>query len=141
MVKTRIILIAACAIIVWLIFLLPKAVVENESQLGASADSVKTTEMPESAHTAISESLAKNIKALRGKYFQSSQEQKSSIFADSLADLYKEAGQFDSAAWFAEKTATFINNKKGYLKAGNSYYEAYTFAMEAKKQEAMAEKT
>lgn len=142
MVKTRIILVVACAVVVWLLFLLPKAVVENESQLATSTDSVATaTEMPANGHTAVSESLAKNIKALRNKYFQSPQEQKSSIFADSLADLYKEAGQFDSAAWFAEKTATFFKNKQAYLKTGNSYYEAYTFAMDAQKQEALAEKT
>jgi cytochrome c-type biogenesis protein CcmH/NrfG len=140
MVKTRIILVVACAVVIWLIFLLPKAVVENESQLATAADTVKTTEMPANTHVAVSESLAKNIKALRNKYFQSPQEQKSSIFADSLADLYKEAGQFDSAAWFAEKTASFFNNKQSYLKAGNSYYEAYTFAMEPQKQEALAVK-
>jgi outer membrane protein len=141
MVKTRIILIVACAIVIWLLFLLPKAVVENESQLAAPADSAAAPTLPQNAHTAISESLAKNIKALRNKYFQSSQEQKSSIFADSLADLYTKAGQFDSAAWFAEKTATFFNNKQSYLKTGNRYYEAYTFAMDAKKQEALAQKT
>jgi len=141
MVKTRIILVVACAIVIWLLFLLPKAVVENESQLAAPSDSSATATMPANAHTAVSESLAKKIKALRNKYFQSPQEQKSSIFADSLADLYKEAGQFDSAAWFAEKTATFFNNKKSYLKTGNSYYEAYTFAMDAQKKEILAEKT
>lgn len=141
MVKTRIILIVASAIVVWLIFLLPKAVVENESQLAASVDSVSTSEMPADSHVPISESFARNIKALRTKFFQSTQDQKSSIFADSLAGLYKEAGQFDSAAWFAEKTATFFNNKQSYLKAGNSYYDAYTFAMEPTKQAALAEKT
>ena len=140
MIKTRIILIIACSIIVWLLFLLPKAVVENESQLEAPADSVNTREMPAIGHNEVSETLSKSINALRGKYFQSPEDKKNSIFADSLADLYSEAGQFDSAAWFAEKTATFFNNKQNFLKAGNNYYEAYTFAMEPKKQAELAEK-
>ncbi len=41
MLKTRIILVVASAVVIWLIFLLPKAVVENESQL-KSTDSTSS---------------------------------------------------------------------------------------------------
>ena len=144
MLKTRIILIAASAIVVWLIFLLPKAVVENENQLKpndstSSNTARKDSHMPQGHSTAPAAivSLIKEVK----KAFQNSSDKKNAIFADSLQSLYTQAGQFDSAAWFGEKAATFFNNTQSFLKAGNSFYQAYTFAMDAVKQKMLAEKT
>ena len=141
MLKTRIILLVACAIIIWLIFLLPKAVVENESQLAGSDPSVTSSENPTGPHAAASEDILKSIKELRAQYVSNSPNQKNTIFADSLAGLYTRAGQFDSAAWFAEEAATFFNTQESFIKAGNSYYEAYTFAMDAEKRDFLAKKT
>lgn len=137
MVKTRVILIGVGVLLVVLIFLLPKSVVENESQLQGET----STETITSSHAPIPETLRKNIQVLRGQYVANVSNQKNAIFADSLRALYTQAGQFDSAAWFAEQAATFFNTQEGYLKAGNSYYEAYTFAMDPSKQEELAGKT
>ena len=142
MLKTRIILVVACAIIIWLIFLLPKAVVENESQLATESNpSATSSENPSTPHASASEDILKSIKELRAKYVSNSPNQKNTIFADSLVGLYTRAGQFDSAAWFAEEAATFFNTQESFMKAGNSYYEAYTFAMEAEKRDFLAKKT
>lgn len=138
MLKTRIILVIVGALLVWLIFLLPKAVVENDSQLteAAPAESGSTT-----AHSDIPANLSATIRSVRGQYKEDLTNQKNAIFADSLRALYTQSGQFDSAAWFAEKAATFFNTTESFLKTGDSYYEAYTFAMEPVKQEQLAEKT
>lgn len=136
MVKNRIILIAATAIVIWLIFLLPKVVVENESQMKSETDSVAVVK----GHSTVSEALGTQIRELRRQVLTSSQNEKNSIFADSLRSLYTQAGQFDSAAWFAEQSASFLQTTESYLKAGNSFYEAYTFAMEPEKQKTLAEK-
>ncbi|MCW5911384.1 MAG: tetratricopeptide repeat protein [Cyclobacteriaceae bacterium] len=137
MLKTRIILIVVAALLVWLIFLLPKSVVENESQLKEAAP-----EEPQgTGHAAIPATLSATIKSVRMQFQSNSSNQKNAIFADSLRTLYTQAGQFDSAAWFAGQAATFFNTTESFLKAGNSYYEAYTFAMEPAKQEQLAEKT
>jgi outer membrane protein len=137
MLKTRIILVLVAAALIWLIFLLPKAVVENESQLKEDA-AITTTP---GAHTEVPATLSAAIRSVKAGYEEGSANQKNAIFADSLRTLYTQAGQFDSAAWFAEKAATFFNTTASYLKAGNSYYEAYSFAMEPAKQEQLAEKT
>ncbi len=131
-------MIVASAIAVWLIFLLPKSVVENENQMTAAVDSTVQVAGP---HNSTSEDLKKTIKSLKTQYLESSSNEKNAIFADSLRGLYTRAGQFDSAAWFAEKAATFLNTTESFLKAGNSYYDAYTFAMDKEKQNALAEKT
>jgi tetratricopeptide (TPR) repeat protein len=143
MLKIRIILIVASAIVIWLLFLLPKVVVENEDQLGTATDSaaVNNQNQQGGAHTVVPETLSHAIKSLRSRYLSTPKNEKSSIFADSLRDLYTQAGQFDSAAWFAGQAASFLNTTESFLKAGNSYYEAYTFAMGKAKQEALAEET
>lgn len=138
MLKTRIILVVVAAALVWLIFLLPKAVVENESQLKEDAPAEATST---AGHSEIPANLSESIKNIRSQYGQGATNEKNAIFADSLRTLYTQAGQFDSAAWFAEKAATFFNTTESYLKAGTSYYEAYSFAMEPAKQEQLAEKT
>jgi len=138
MLRTRIILFLAAALVVWLIFLLPKAVVENENQLKEDASA-----QPASAagHSEVPATLSANIKSVRAQFIKSATSQKNAIFADSLRTLYTQSGQFDSAAWFAEQAATFFNTTESFLKTGNSFYEAYTFSMEPAKQEQLAEKT
>ncbi len=141
MLKTRIILIAASAIVIWLIFLLPKAVVENDSQLKDvdSTSSHQTTASPQ-GHSAIPPALKASIQAVKAAFSSASTEEKNAIFADSLQSLFGQAGQFDSAAIYGDRAATFFKTTKSFLRAGNSYYQAYTFAMDGQKQKALAEK-
>ncbi|MBX2895279.1 MAG: tetratricopeptide repeat protein [Cyclobacteriaceae bacterium] len=138
MLKTRIILVSVAALLVVLIFMLPKSVVENDSQLKEAAPQ----EGGQGAgHATVPATLSATIKSVRTQFQSNSSNQKNAIFADSLRTLYTQAGQFDSAAWFAEQAATFFNTTESFLNAGNSYYEAYTFAMEPARQEQLAEKT
>ncbi len=137
MLKTRIILILVAATLVWLIYLLPEVVVENDSQLKEDAPVEASAS---AAHGEIPANLTESIKSILSQYRPDASDQKNAIFADSLRILYAQAGQFDSAAWYAEQAATFFNTTESFLKAGNSYYEAYTFAMGPEKQEEMAGK-
>jgi len=141
MLRTRIILVVVCALVIWGLFLLPKAVVENDSQLesGKGFDST-TTKTQANPHGPVPKAVAGKIKDLRTRYLSGSKDEKNAIFADSLANLYQETGKFDSAAWFAEEAATFFNTKESFLKAGNDYYEAFTFSVDVGKQGTFAEK-
>lgn len=140
MLKTRIILVLVSAIIVVLIFMLPKSVVENENQLAASntGHTGHAADLPAN-HKPTSPQLISAISELRKAYATSS-DRKNAIFADSLQTLYAQAGKFDSAAWFGEQAATFFNNTLSFLKAGNSFYEAYTYAMDDQKRNDLAAK-
>ena len=141
MLKTRIILIVESVALIGLLFMLPKAVVENDNQMasGGHVDS-SATKSTANPHPTLAKDASGKIKGLRARYLSDPTNQKNAIFADSLRSLYTQSGQFDSAAWFAEQGATFFNTTETYLKAGNSYYEAYTFALQPEKQKAMAEK-
>jgi len=141
MLKTRIILVVASAFFIWLIFLLPKRAIENGSQL-KSTDSrrLARSEAQTKGHSDVTGEIISSIKAVKAARSSTSSNEKNAIFADSLQSLYTQAGQFDSAAMYGAEAATFFNTTESFLKAGNSYYEASTFAMDAQKQRALAEK-
>ena len=135
MLKTRIILIAACALVVWLIFLLPKSVVENEAELQKPAP-----ETTDAMHTQAQPEVLAAISQLKAKLAAEPEKRNSAIFADSLAGLYKKASLFDSAALFAEQANAFFESTERNLKAGEAYFEAFTFAMEQSKRKELAAK-
>ena len=137
MLKTRIILIVITAAVVALIFFLPKVVVQNENELTSDqhADSVAGTPAAQ-AHGTVSEIDRASINRFRHQF----ETEKNSIFADSLWRLYTSIGKFDSAAWYAEQSATFLKTTESYLRAGNSYYEAFSYALEQDKQNQMGTK-
>lgn len=138
MLKNRIILVVVSALVVVGLFLLPKVVVNNDDKPLAQADTVQQQADP---HSAAPEGLVKHIAHMRGEYAAASENQKKAIFADSLATLYAEAGRFDSAGVFAEEAATFFNTEASWFKAGDSYYQGYTFALNANKQGNLGEKS
>ncbi|HEY8937952.1 MAG TPA: peptidase, partial [Cyclobacteriaceae bacterium] len=120
MLKTRIILVVASAVVIWLIFLLPKVVVENEATV--APDSSKSSPVKTDMHTKAPRKVIEKISRLRAKYLGGAGNKKNAIFADSLIKLYAEAGKFDSAAWFAEEASTFFNTTESWIKAGDNYY-------------------
>jgi tetratricopeptide (TPR) repeat protein len=133
MTKVRIALVAVALLLILVLFKLPKSVVDSDRQ--AILDSAANP-----AHVPVSSELETSITELRAIVNSGSPNEKNIIFADSLADLYADAGQFDSAARYAERVATFSKSTAALTKAGDMYYQAYTFAMDAQKQQEMAEK-
>jgi Flp pilus assembly protein TadD len=143
MVKTRLLLAAACALLIWGIFQLPKVVVKNEESSLNSDSTSTTTPMANprnDVHGQTPESTLKIIRQLRANYQDGVKNEKNAIFADSLSHLYSEAAKYDSAVWFAEEAAAFFNTPESWINAGNEYYKGYTFAIDQVKQQAWAEK-
>jgi len=138
MLRNRIILFAISALLVWLLFKLPKVVVDNETE--SVTDSAAVAASASKGHNSASPDLRSKISNLRAKYQAVTEKEKSAIFADSLATRYEEAGIFDSAAWFAEDAATFFNTTESWIKAGDQYYQAFTFAVDESKQRVLATK-
>ena len=141
MLRTRLILILITAAIVALIFFLPKVVVQSENELasGPQSDTVTASANP-SAHGEVSESVQISINQFRRQFAETGGNEKSSIFADSLWRLYTSIGKYDSAAWYAGNSATFLKTTDSYLRAGDSYYEAFSYSLEQEKQIQMGTK-
>lgn len=134
MLKTRIILILASGLTVWLIFLLPKSVVENEANLNEGKSSPST----DALHNTVDASLQNQINTLKVRLSTETDKRNSSIFADSLANLYNKATRYDSAALFAEKANTFFESPESILKTGEAFFQAFSFAMESSKRKKLA---
>ncbi|MEY3404612.1 MAG: tetratricopeptide repeat protein [Cyclobacteriaceae bacterium] len=130
MLKTRILLIGSAAVLVGLLFLLPKAVVENQAEI---APNEQQNSVPES-HQAISTSDQNRIKRLRAAVGESALVENNAIFADSLANLYVSAGRFDSAALYKEKLASFFGTPDRQVQAGDAWYQAFTFSLDPEKR-------
>ena len=124
-----------------ILYFLPKAVVENDSQLQTASSGSDSVSASGSPHTPTPKAIRNSINQLRARYLSEKSEEKNAIFADSLTGLYQKAGLFDSAAWYAERAATFFKTDESLLKAADAAYEAYTFAVEQDKQRSLAEKT
>jgi len=134
MLKTRIILIAACILVVWLIFLLPKSVVENEAELNPQTSPTTGN----ASHAQANAEVISAIRLLKAKLAAEPEKRNSAIFADSLAGLYKKANLFDSAALFVEQANSFFESPESTQKAAEAYFQAFTFAMEQSKRKELA---
>lgn len=136
---SRIILLIVAVGMIAILYFLPKGVVENDSQLQSTTpDSTGSASSP---HAPTPRVIRNNINRLRARYLTGGSEEKNAIFADSLVGLYKQAGLYDSAAWYADKANSFFKTKESLLKAANTSYEAYTFAVDPGRQKSQAEKT
>ena len=102
MLRTRIFLIIGSAAIIWLLFLLPKVVVENDAPLRATASDSSAAPASDENHAAVPRAVQLKISDFRRQFLASASNEKNAIFADSLAKLYVTAGKYDSSAWFAE---------------------------------------
>ena len=88
----------------------------------------------------IPDSLRAKIESLYDSYKNAENQEKRFIFADSLAKAYKTVGKLDSLAKYSEIRALEDPSFENLLTAGDGYYEAFNFAVEPSKRNALAEK-
>jgi len=146
MLQKRLILIVSATVLTFLLFLLPKVVVQNDQDEISEA----TAADPESADTnpnmfdhgvEMDENTQQLISDLREKLNNSEINQKSITFADSLVTLFREGGKLDSAAKYLEWKALNFPNEENVLNAGLGYYEAFGFAVDRSKLNYLGDKT
>ncbi len=149
MLKSRIILIVIAIILVAVFFSLPKVVVDNENEsIDKGAETAENSTSSEetstsSANNMMTESHAGNIpkevrediERLRNSYILAENQENSIIFADSLADVFRDLNRLDSAAKYVE-----LSHEDNEL-IGNAYYEAFSFAADVEKANRLAVKT
>ncbi|QSE97973.1 tetratricopeptide repeat protein [Fulvivirga lutea] len=143
MLRTRIILLISAAVLVVLLFSLPRVVVDNKKEEVAQTEEAAETPSAkdESMHNdTFDEKTEEKVAQLKENLAVAKNIEKSITFADSLAELYLAANKYDSAAKFFEIIAEKQPNKANWLKTGNTYYEAYGFAMDKNKQEMLGAK-
>jgi outer membrane protein len=147
--KSKILLSVGALILVIGLFFLPKAVVNNdesaavENQEEATEPSTSppgNSPIVESHNTAISPDAQQLVKSLRENINNSADNKNIVIFADSLAAVFKSYNMLDSAAKYQGIAAERSPALNTYRKAGDAYYDAFTFAVDKSKAQDLAEK-
>jgi predicted Zn-dependent protease len=152
------VLVAACGLTVGL-YSLPKVVVQNEGkQLAARSSRPATPDSLNEAATVggpvdaatkdradthanpLTSGQQQQINQLRQRYTAVAGSQKVAV-AEKLIDYFKSVSRYDSAAAFAGQLAQNEPTEANLMRAGNTYFEAYGFAVDERKSSQLGQKT
>jgi len=118
-------------------FMLPKVVVENESdspvEKNLTSNSVRdkelNTEMATTHTVKVQESDLNVLAELKKQLAKAGNTEKKLIFADSLSAYYRKLQQYDSAASYKELAAELSPSEARWAATGERYEEAFNFAI------------
>lgn len=142
--KSQIIFLALGIILIGALFSLPTVVVDNSEDDVVMDESGSVTAAPsfsETHETELPASAREQIDHLKAELGKEEDREKYTILADSIGKVYQVSGKLDSAAHFYALLADRYSDIEYIEKAGNSYYEAYGFAMTPEKTSYLASKT
>jgi tetratricopeptide (TPR) repeat protein len=139
------------------LYSLPKVVVNDEKKTLEQAPKQETTvtanrdkgvkdEHPEHSeseemHSAkLTSEQQAVIDNLKGKFQKSTDKQAKIKSAEDLVMQFVKYTRYDSAAYYAEEITKIEPSESNLQKAGNLYYEAFTYALEGDKTSLMGEK-
>ncbi len=145
MLKKYLTLNAVAVVAIGGLFMLPKSVVDNES--GSVAQNAATSKNDQGApagdnvdHTAaLPEDTQQELSELREAFRNNKSSENFVNFANSLIERFASINQYDSAAKYAAALAAVDNTAGNLQKAGDMYYEAFTYAMDDEKSQQMGE--
>ncbi|WP_339875477.1 tetratricopeptide repeat protein [uncultured Algoriphagus sp.] len=144
--RSQIILIAIGVIAVGGLYALPSVVVDNESKAdGVSQEnppaSTSSTDPVAMHETELSPDQRVQINTLKLQIAENSSKEKLKSSTEELAAIYQELGKYDSAGYYLSLAADQQSNMELAEKAGNAYYEAFSFALDPEKVNSTAEQT
>ena len=137
---SRLIVTGVALALIAILYILPKVVVDNQQQENSEAiGEPSNLQISESHDRQLSESEQAQINDLKQRIHASSLPEKSANFADSLAELFSNFNYLDSAAYYYGQAADMQPDMERRLKAGDSYFEAFSYAVEVQKQHQLGE--
>lgn len=156
--RSQIIIIIAAIALVAAIFFLPKVVVDKDDN--KLAEESTEAAIPEghsaedghdhgteeaaavaSAHaTAATPDQLMELATVRARFNKASDNQQRTLLASELAEAYAGAGKYDSAGYYYEIAAEARPGERSYKKAGDSYFEAFTYAATQERAAELGEK-
>ena len=138
---SKLIVTALALVLVVILYMLPKVVVDNEQQENVQAmNDPEVSEVSESHQRPLTDQQQTAVQALKEQFNTGENPEKSANFADSLAGLYTELNYLDSAAYYYGVAADIEPVMSRWLMAGESYFDAYSYAVESQKQQQLGAK-
>ncbi|GAB3555705.1 tetratricopeptide repeat protein [Spirosoma fluminis] len=131
------------------LYTLPKVVVRDENkQLGARATQTPTAESshvggsaPATIHEKpVTPEQQKQLASLQADFTTTDPARKEAA-GEKLISFFRDITRYDSAAHYADLLATAEPSERNLLRAGDQYFEAYTFSVDEKKTTLLGQKT
>ena len=154
--RSQIIIVVLAVALVAGMFFLPKVVVNDDKDSLAKGDTTATVPSGHSeddGHNHGAEGAAATdvhaqatpeqllaLTTARAKYNKTTDTQTKNRLATELAAAYASASKYDSAGYYYEIAAKARGGEKSYKKAGDAYYEAFTFAATQQRASELGEK-
>ena len=137
--KIQVILIIAAIGLTALLYSLPKVVVDNDENDGVAEFVDESTSEPIVEHgVEISEETLSKINYWKSKLLVKGQLNQDETSLDSLMKVFVSNNKYDSAAHYAGMFADAYQEIEHWRKAGDAYFEAFTFALEPAKIQQMS---
>lgn len=137
MYKSQYIVISVAIILIIGLALLPRVVVDNDKVLSeekVSGEDHSGHDHEEGIPAEDYESILPTIKAFHGSESKADKEG----LLDEIISEFKAINRYDSAAVYAEYFAIEFPEDNNFQKAGEIYFEAFTFAFDSEKKERLA---
>jgi tetratricopeptide (TPR) repeat protein len=130
--KTKIVIILAAIAAGIYIFTLPKGIIKKEAtpithEAVAEKKSDEGIDMKKMHQSEATDIQKNQIKDLTNRYLTATNSEKKINFADSLANLYRNLHNYDSALKYIDVVANAKNSPQAYTAAGDYNFEAYSF--------------
>lgn len=131
--RNQVILIVVGLIAILGLYSLPTVVVDNDNEQPTEFlnESVPGGVVDHSSE--VPEEIQPKIDFWKGQLFVNGNMQPTNEALDSLMRVFMEINQFDSAAFYAGQFAERFDNIESWQKAGDAYFEAFTFALDQQK--------
>lgn len=142
--KSQIIFIVIGFALIGALYSLPTIVVDNSDEdvvMDETASASAGPSISETHETELSSSAREQVNSLKAELESEEDREKYIILADSIGKVFQASGKLDSAAYFYGLLADRFSDIEHLEKAGNTYYEAYGFAMSPDKTSHLASKT
>lgn len=154
--RSQILIVIIAVALVAAMFFLPKVVVNDDKDSLAKGET--TAAVPEGhseddghdhgaegeatadVHTKATPEQLLALTTARAKYNKATDTQAKNRLATELAAAYAAASKYDSAGYYYEIAANARGGEKSYKKAGDAYYEAFTFAATQQRAGELGEK-
>src|SRR5688572_23878039 len=92
------------------------------------------------AHKAATPAQLQLVASLKKRYDAEQNAASKAVIAQDLGSAYQEIGKFDSAGYYLEAFANAKPSEKAFEKAGDQYFEAFSFAATEERSKALGEK-
>lgn len=143
--KTQIFIFLTAICLVIGLFQLPKVIVKTQTKtLDNDIKDVSTSNAQEHKTKTLAEHSPKlsqtDLRAIalfKQNFYTKNQQ---TIWADSLASVFRKANMWDSAAYYIGVASEKATEQMQLLKAANAYYDAFSFAIQPNKAKTLAQK-